>query len=180
MDPEAPAKYTVTLSTTAGDIIIDVDRALAPRGADRFHALVSAGYYDGAMFYRAVPGFMVQFGLASDPAVTAQWKKTPIQDDAVRAQNLAGMVSFATSGPNNRTTQIFINTADNRRLDGMGFAPIGKVRELGIAKKLYSGYGDGPPSGQGPQQGRINREGNAYLLAEFPKLDSIKTARITG
>lgn len=179
-DPVAPERFLVTLETSAGTILVEVERALAPRGADRFHHLVSLGYYDGAKFYRAVAGFMVQFGLHADPKVSAAWKNQRIQDDPVRAKNLPGTVSFATSGPNARSTQVFINLGDNRRLDAMGFAPFGKVQELEPVKRLYTGYGDGPPGGQGPQQGRIHREGNAYLEAEFPRLDAIRSARVTG
>ncbi len=179
-DPESPTRYSVLLDTTVGEIIVDVDRALSPHGADRFHHLVSLGFYDQAVFYRAVAGFMVQFGLNADPAVSAAWKMSRIPDDPVRAPNIAGSVSFATSGPNARSTQIFINLGDNRRLDGMGFSPFGKVQSLDVVKKIYTGYGDGPPGGQGPQQGRIHREGNAYLSAEFPQLDAIRTARVKG
>ncbi len=175
---KAPARYTVKLETTQGDILIDVDRELAPRGADRFHDLVRVGFYQDIAFYRVVPGFVVQAGLHGDPAVGKVWRDARIQDDPVKASNGPGSICFATSGPNARTTQFFISLKNNARLDGMGFAPFGKVRDLAVVEKLHAGYGEGPPGGQGPQQGRIQREGNTYLRAEFPKLDYLKRAVI--
>ena len=175
---EAPPKFAVRLETTQGDIYIDVDRALAPLGADRFHQLVGLGFYDDVAFFRVVANFVVQVGLNGDPEVNRVWREARFPDDPVRASNDAGTVTFATSGPASRTTQFFINLKNNARLDAMGFSPFGRVRDLSVVSKLYAGYGEGAPSGQGPQQGRIQREGNAYLRAEFPKLDYIKQAKI--
>ena len=129
-------------------------------------------------FFRALPGFVVQFGMNAKPAVEAVWQKANIRDDAVKQSNKKGYVVFATAGPNTRTTQIFINLGDNSQLDSQGFAPFGMVVEgMDVVEKFYNGYGDPP---RGPDQGRIAAEGKAYLDKNFPQLDSIKTAKIVG
>ena len=174
----APDRYSVELTTTKGPIIIDVDRNLAPRGADRFYNLVTIGYYTEVAFFRVVAGFMAQAGIHGDPAVNKVWRNARISDDPVVGQNTVGTVSYATSGRDARTTQFFINFRDNRRLDGMGFSPFGSVRDIKTVEALYDGYGEGAPNGQGPMQGRVHREGLAYLRAEFPKLDYIQSARL--
>lgn len=176
--PTAPDRFTVEMETSQGPLRIQVERTWAPRGADRFFELVGLGYYDGCRFFRVVPGFVAQCGIHPDPAVNKVWKKRTFRDDPVVGSNEVGTVTFATSGPNARTTQFFINFRDNRRLDGMGFAPFGRVLDLEPALKLYDGYGEGPPAGSGPQQGRLQREGEAYLAAEFPRLDSIERASV--
>jgi peptidyl-prolyl cis-trans isomerase A (cyclophilin A) len=176
----APARYSVELVTTKGTLTIDVQRDWAPQGADRFYNLVRLGFFQDIAFFRVLDGFVAQTGLHGDPAVNTAWRKASIPDDPVTKSNTTGMVTFATSGPNSRTTQFFINLGDNVGLDRMGFAPFGKVRELAIAKKLYAGYGEGAPSGKGPMQGRIQREGNAYLRAQFPDLDYVKSAAISS
>lgn len=175
---KAPAQYSVKLETTAGDIVIDVTRAWAPRGADRFHELVESDFYDNVAFFRVIKGFMAQTGISGSPAVNEQWRNKRIQDDPVRRNNTRGMVSFATSGPNSRTTQFFINSSNNHRLDTMGFAPFGRVRDMDAVDSLYSGYGEGAPRGRGPSQSRLTREGNAYLQQHFPQLDYIRQATI--
>jgi peptidyl-prolyl cis-trans isomerase A (cyclophilin A) len=176
----APETFKVKLVTTKGDIVIDVVRKWAPKGADRFYNLVKTGYYDNTAFFRVIDGFMAQVGLHGDPAVTAAWSRVPIADDPVKKPNTRGMVTFAMkSSPNSRTSQFFINFGDNSYLDKSGFAPIGKVVDgMQVADSLYSGYGEGAPRGKGPSQGRLTQEGNAYLEAEFPKLDSIVQATI--
>lgn len=174
----APAEYAVKLETTEGDIIIDVKRDWAPKGADRFYNLVKAGYYDDVAFFRVIDGFMAQVGIHGDPEVNKVWRQARIKDDPVKESNTPGMVTFATAGPNTRTTQFFINFGNNARLDGMGFAPFGKVRDMSVVKKLYAGYGEGAPRGKGPSQGRMQQEGNAYLEKEFPELDYIKKATV--
>ena len=174
----APKKYTVKLETTKGEVLIDVNRGWAPRGADRFYSLVKAGYYDNVAFYRVISGFMAQVGLHGDPAVNAAWREQRIPDDPVTQSNTRGMLSFAMAGPDSRTTQIFFNFGDNSKLDAMGFAPFGKVRDMKAIDALYSEYGEGAPGGFGPAQGRIRAEGNTYLKAEFPKLDYITRASI--
>ncbi len=170
---EAPATYRVKFETSCGDFVIEVTRAWAPLGADRFHELVTNGFYDDGRFFRVVPDFMVQFGINGDPAVQKEWRDAKIKDDKVTQSNKRGYITFATSGPNSRTSQVFINFKDNRFLDGMGFAPFGKVVEgMDVVEKINSQYGEEP------DQGSIQGSGNAYLKKEFPKLDFIKKATI--
>jgi peptidyl-prolyl cis-trans isomerase A (cyclophilin A) len=169
----APDRYQVRFETSAGVFVVDVTRAWAPRGADRLYNLVRQGFYDGTRFFRVVPGFVVQFGLSGDPAVAARWRDARIADDPVTQSNARGTLTFATAGPNTRTTQLFINYADNRRLNGMGFAPLGVVAEgMDVVDRIYAGYGEAP------DQGLIESRGNAYLAAQFPRLDSIARATI--
>ena len=174
----APERYTVLLATTKGDLHVDVRRSWAPLAADRFYNLVKLGFFDDVAFFRVVEGFIAQTGLSGDPEVNAAWRSQMIHDDPVTQSNLHGMLSFAASGPNTRTTQLFINLSPNDRLDAMGFAPFARARELDVAQKLFAGYGEGAPGGAGPMQQRIQREGNRYLKAEFPKLDYIERATI--
>ena len=164
--------------TTKGDILIDVTRDWAPLGADRFYNLVKIGYFNDTAFFRVVSGFMAQIGIHGIGQVNTAWKPHRIMDDPPKESNTEGMVTFATSGKDSRLNQFFINFADNARLDGMGFAPFGKVRDMATVKKLYSGYGEGAPRGRGPMQARMQAEGNTYLKAEFPLLDYIVTATI--
>ena len=168
----SPARYTVRLDTTKGPIVIDVTRAWAPNGADRFYDLVRRRAYDDNAFFRAMTGFMVQGGIPGDPRVAEAWRSKYIQDDPPIEHNTRGTVTFATSGPNQRVNQFFINLVDNSRLDPMGFAPIGRVRDMTAVDAFHMGYGETPA------QARIQREGNAYLRVEFPQLDYIRTARI--
>jgi peptidyl-prolyl cis-trans isomerase A (cyclophilin A) len=175
----APDTYRVRFETTKGPFVVEVRRAWAPKGADRFYNLVRAGYYDDVAFFRVISGFMVQFGINGDPTVNAAWRQARISDDPVTQSNARGMVTFATSGPDSRTTQVFINFKDNSNLDGMGFAPFGKVVEgMSVVDSLHSGYGEGAPRGTGPDQGRTQAEGNVYLRSSFPRLDFVKTARL--
>src|SRR5271170_2420282 len=172
----APAVYKAQFTTTKGDFIVEVHRDWAINGADRFYNLVKNGYYTDASIFRALPGFVVQFGMHAKPAVEAVWQKANIRDDGVKQSNKKSYVVFATAGPNTRTTQIFINLGDNTSLDTQGFAPFGIVVEgMDVMEKFYTGYGDPP---RGPDQGRIAAEGKAYLDKNFPQLDSIKTAKI--
>jgi len=176
---QAPATFKAKFTTTKGDFVVEVTRAWAPLGADRFYNLVKNHYFDGAAFFRVLPGFVAQFGLNAKPEVSRAWASANIKDDPVTQSNLTGYLTFATAGRNTRTTQLFINLADNQNLDGMGFAPFGKVVEgMDVVQQFYSGYGEGAPSGHGPDQGRITNEGKAYLDKNFPLLDSIKTAVI--
>ncbi|MFM7168586.1 MAG: peptidylprolyl isomerase [Planctomycetaceae bacterium] len=170
---QSPEKFRVKFETSCGDFVVEVQREWAPQGADRFHELVKAGFYDECRFFRVVPGFVVQWGMNGDPAVYAKWKDKEIKDDKVTQSNREGMITFASRGPNTRTCQLFINLADNERLDELGFAPFGKVVEgLDVVKKITSEYG------QRPQQPLIQEEGNAYLKKEFPKMDYIKKAAV--
>lgn len=181
LNEKAPETYKAKFTTTRGDFVIEATRAWSPLGADRFYNLVKNRFYDGADFFRVLPGFVVQFGISPRPEVSKAWRAATIRDDPVKQSNLRGSVTFATGGPNTRTTQVFINLADNPRLDGMGFSPFGRVVEgMDIVDKLYSEYGEGAPQGRGPEQGRIESEGRAYLEKDFPRLDSIKTAVIVS
>ena len=179
---KAPDVYKATFTTTKGDFVVEVHRDWAPNGADRFYNLVKNGYFNGAAFFRVISGFMAQFGITPSPAVNKAWMNANIQDDPVKQSNKRGYVTFAmSSAPNSRSSQIFINYADNARLDPSGFAPFGNVIEgMEVVDKLYSGYGEGAPGGAGPEQGRLQAEGKAYLDKEFPLLDKIVTAKITS
>ncbi len=164
--------FRVRFETSKGPFVVEVHRDWAPIGAQRFEELVKSGYYNGARFFRVVPNFVVQFGLAADPAATKKWDR-PIKDDPVLQTNRAGSVVFATAGPNTRTTQLFINLRSNQQLDSDGFAPFGMVVEgMDVVQQIYPGYGESP------DQGAITARGNAYLTANFPKLDYIKSATI--
>lgn len=175
----APATFKAKFATSQGDFVVRVTREWAPLGADRFHNLVQNGFYDGCRFFRVIAGFMCQFGIHGDPAVSAKWRDARIDDDPVKQGNTRGRLSFATAGRNTRTTQLFINFGDNSRLDGMGFAPFGEVIEgMEVVDRLHSGYGEGAPRGNGPSQARIQTEGNGYLRDEFGKLDYILSATI--
>ena len=170
---KAPAVFKAKFTTTAGDFVIEVHRDWAPLGANRFYNLVRYGYFTNAAFFRVVPGFVVQFGLSADPAVNKVWHVASIQDDPVVQSNKRGSLVFATAGPNTRTTQLFINYADNGRLDGMGFAPFGTVIEgMDVVDKIFPGYRESP------NQQLITEQGDTYLKASFPNIDKIKLARI--
>jgi peptidyl-prolyl cis-trans isomerase A (cyclophilin A) len=179
LNAKAPAVYQAKFDTSKGPFVIEVHRDWAPQGADRFYNLVKNGFFDNARFFRVIEGFMVQFGINGDPKIAAVWRDADIKDDPVKQSNERGTITFATAGPNTRTTQVFINFADNAPLDGQGFSPFGKVVSgMEVVDSLYGGYGEGAPNGNGPDQGRIQSQGNAYLEQDFPKLDFIKTATI--
>jgi peptidyl-prolyl cis-trans isomerase A (cyclophilin A) len=176
----APATYKARFETSKGTFVIDVRRDWAPQGADRFYNLVKNGFYDGVRFFRVLDGFMAQFGINGDPKVSAVWREARIPDDPVRQSNKRGYITYAMAGPNTRTSQVFINFGDNAALDRQGFAPFGQVTSgMNVVDALYSGYGEGAPRGRGPDQGRVQMEGNAYLAKEFPRLDFVKKATIT-
>lgn len=179
LNEQAPATYKVQFDTSKGPFVIEVHRDWAPNGADRFYNLVKNGFYDNARFFRVISGFMVQFGINGDPKLSAVWREARIKDDPVKESNGRGYITFATAGPNTRTTQVFINFADNAALDRQGFAPFGQiVSGMNVVDGLYADYGEGGSGGRGPAQDRIQREGNAYLTAEFAKMDYIKKATI--
>jgi peptidyl-prolyl cis-trans isomerase A (cyclophilin A) len=176
---KAPDTFKAQFETTKGKFTVEITRSLAPNGADRFYNLVRSGYFKDLAFFRVIPGFMVQFGIHGDPKVSAAWRKAAINDDPVKGSNKRGTITFATAGPNTRTTQLFINFVDNSRLDGMGFSQFGKVTEgMDVVDKINGEYGEGAPSGRGPSQGRVQAEGNTYLKKDFPNLDYIKSAAI--
>jgi cyclophilin family peptidyl-prolyl cis-trans isomerase len=178
-EPSSP-EYRVSVETTKGTFVIAVTRALAPRGADRFYRLVRAGYFDDSRFFRVVPGFIAQFGIPGDPAITRVWKDRRMPDDSARASNVRGMIAYAMTGPNTRTTQLFISLVDNSRIDAQGFAPIGRVVSgMEVVDQLYGGYGE--TAGGGMRAGRQDRmlnEGNQHLDRDFPKLDRILKTRV--
>ena len=174
---KAPETFKVKFETTRGEFVVDVTRAWAPLGADRFYNLVKHHFYDNNAFFRVVPDFVVQFGISPYPAVSTAWKHTEIKDDPVTKSNMKGYLVFATSGPNTRTTQLFINLKDNSKsLDPQGFAPFGVVEANGmnVVEMMYDQYGDTA----GPDQDQIEKQGNAYLKKGWPKLDYIKTATL--
>ena len=177
---EAPARFRAKFETTRGAFVVEVERAWAPVGADRFFNLVRCGFFDGASFFRVVPGFVAQFGLSGDSRVNGAWADATIPDDPAKESNRAGTIAFAkTDVPHSRTTQVFLNLADNARLDPMGFAPFGRVVEgMDVVQKLYDGYGDTAPRGEGPDAQAIASLGDAYLKREFPKLDAIERATV--
>jgi len=175
----APATYRVRLETREGDVVIQVHRAWAPLGADRFYNLVHGGFYDDARVYRVVEGFMAQFGLNADPYVNLAWKTQYLVDDPVTESNTRGRVAFAKGGVHTRTTEVFISYKDNSALDEEGFAPIGEVVEgMDAVDAFHSGYGDGPPRGEGPYQAMAQARGNEYLDADFPELTRIVRATV--
>lgn len=170
---KAPELFKAQFTTTKGDFVVEVHRDWAPLGADRFYNLVRNGFFTNAAFFRVVPGFVVQFGLSANPEVNKAWEHAAIKDDPVMGSNKRGMLVFATAGPNTRTTQLFINFADNSRLDAMGFAPFGTVTDgMDVVDKIYPGYG------QNPDQGLITEQGDAYIAKNFPMIDKIKMAKV--
>lgn len=173
---KAPEQYQVKFVTTRGEFTLAVTRAWAPLGADRFYNLVRHHFYDNASVFRVVPSFVAQFGISAYPAVTTAWKGTDIKDDAVTQSNKKGYITFATSGPNTRTTQVFINLQDNSRLDRMGFAPFGIVEGDGmkVVEMFYDQYGDNA----GPDQEKIETQGKPYIDKGWPKLDTIQSATL--
>lgn len=177
--PGGSDTFLVKLETSKGDIVLEVHPEWAPLGAAQFKAAVQDGVYDDARFFRVIDGFMAQFGIPGDPKKAAVWNAKRIKDEPVKQKNTRGMVTYAMGGPNSRTTQLFISFKDNSRLDADGFAPFAKVvTGMDVVDKLYKGYGEGAPNGSGPDQGRVQSEGNAYLNKTFPRLDYIKKATI--
>src|SRR5690349_9476767 len=173
---KAPAVFKVRFRTTKGDFVVSVRRTLAPHGADRFYTLAKAGFFDGVKFFRVVPGFVVQFGISPYPTVSAAWRDATLPDDPVKGHNVRGAVSFASAGPRSRTTQLFVDLADNRSLDKLGFAPIGTVTSgMAVLAKLFSGYGEQPTS----KQAEMQLLGNSWLQKQYPKLDSIESTTVT-
>jgi peptidyl-prolyl cis-trans isomerase A (cyclophilin A) len=181
VDAVGPDSFLVHVITSKGPFDVKIHRDWSPKGADHLYFLFSNGYYDGIRFYRVIQGFMAQFGAAGDTAIGHRWGERTIMADPVKKSNTRGMLTYAMRGSdyNSRSTQLFINFGNNGNLDGVGFAPVGEVvTGMAAVDSLYNGYGEGFPQGQGPDQGRLSNEGNAYLIKEFPKLDFIKTARV--
>jgi peptidyl-prolyl cis-trans isomerase A (cyclophilin A) len=179
VEEKAPDVFRVRFDTSEGPFVIEAHKDWAPRGTDRFFELVKAGFYDDARFFRVLPKFVVQFGINKDPKVSELWSQLQIVDDPLKQSNTKGTVTFAKRGPNTRTTQLFINMVDNVSLDGNGFPPFGKVVEgMEVVEKLYPGYGEMSPNGNGPDPLKIQVMGNEYLVRNFPQLDYVKTARV--
>ena len=176
----APDSFDVRVSTTKGDFLARLRRGWAPIGVDRFYHLVKSGFYDNSRFYRVRAGFIVQFGIPGDPSVTALWVDRAITDDPVRGSNTRGTMAYAMTGPDTRTTQIYINYGDNSRLDEQGFAPLGEViHGMDIVDQLYAQYDENAGGGmRGGQQGPLLEGGNVYLDREFPNLDRLMSAQI--
>jgi peptidyl-prolyl cis-trans isomerase A (cyclophilin A) len=174
-----PDVYRAKFETSKGDFVVEVTRAWAPRGADRFHELLRMHYFDEGRFFRVLPGFIAQFGIHKDFNVHATWRELVIADDPPREKNVRGTLALAQSGPNTRATEVFINLKDNPELDDQGFTPFGKIVEgVEIIDTLYSGYGELGPKGKGPNAGRAENEANEYIVPRFPQLDYIKRARL--
>lgn len=180
LDPDSATKeaqdvFWVEFRTTAGPFVVRFERRLSPEGVDRIYNLVDMGFYDGVAFFRVIEGFMVQFGIHGDPLVSEAWTTSTLPDEPVVGSNRRGTVSYAKSAsPDSRTVQLFINYADNSRLDSLGFNPIGEVvRCMSNVEAIYSKYGEAKPHGKGPPQDLIHQKGNEFLREEFPKLDYI-------
>jgi peptidyl-prolyl cis-trans isomerase A (cyclophilin A) len=169
----APMTFQAKFTTTKGAFTVQVTRSWAPMGADRFYNLVRGGFFTDAAFFRVIPGFMVQFGLSARPDISPAWEKARISDDPVTQSNKRGYITFATAGPNTRTTQLFINFANNAGLDSQGFAPFGEVIEgMDVVDKINAEYREQP------NQGAIQAQGKKYLDVSFPRLDRILSAAI--
>jgi peptidyl-prolyl cis-trans isomerase A (cyclophilin A) len=176
---QAPPVYKAKFDTTKGAFVVEVHRDWAPNGADRFYNLVKNGFYDDVRFFRVISGFMVQFGIHGDPKVSAPWREAQLRDDPVKQSNKRGYITYAMAGPNTRTSQVFINFGDNGSLDSQGFSPFGRViTGMEVVDKLNAEYGEGAPRGRGPDQSRMQMEGNAYLTKDFGRLDYVKKATI--
>ncbi|HEU5256044.1 MAG TPA: peptidylprolyl isomerase [Vicinamibacterales bacterium] len=172
---QAPAIFSAAFDTSKGQFVVEVHREWAPRGADRFYNLVKSGFFNDVRFFRVIGGQLAQFGMHGDPAVQEAWRDAVIEDDPVRRGNTRGSVSFATRGPNSRTTQLFINLRDNGAYDRLGFAPFAEVVSgMDVVDRLYSEYEERP------EQPLIDEEGNAYLKREFPNLDYIQKVALVG
>ena len=176
----APATFRARFETSRGAFVVEVVRSQSPHGADRFYNLIRAGYYDDSRFTRVVPGFIAQFGIARDSALNATWSSRTFADDSVRASNVRGAFGFAMTGPNARTTQIYINLVDNTRLDAQGFSPLGRVIEgMAVVDSLYGGYGETSGGGvRAGKQGPLLNGGNALVDREYPKLDRLIRATV--
>jgi peptidyl-prolyl cis-trans isomerase A (cyclophilin A) len=183
LSARAPDSFHVTFETSRGRFVVMAHRSWAPNGVDRFYYLVQNRFYDDVRFFRVIPNFVAQFGISGDPKISEVWRRRVFPDDRVRQSNRRGTVTFAHGGPRTRTTQVFVNLVDNARLDNLpplGFAPIGRVvTGMSVVDRLYGGYGEGPPRGRGPSQDSIMARGNPYVDRRFPRLDRVRSARVT-
>jgi peptidyl-prolyl cis-trans isomerase A (cyclophilin A) len=175
----APDHFAFAFETTQGEIQFECPQGWSSAGEQRLYDLVTDGFFSNTAFFRVITGFVAQFGISGDPAVSSKWENATIADDPVVASNVAGTLTFADAGPDTRTTQVFINLVDNTSLDAAGFSPVCKITNaegLAVARKLYAGYGEGAPDGKGPDQDLITAQGDAYLKANFPLLDYVQSA----
>lgn len=173
----APESFRVRFETTKGAFVVRCERAWAPNGVDRFHQLVRIGFFRDVAVFRVVRGFVAQFGIHGDPAVSRAWRDAEIPADEVKRSNVAGSLTFAMAGrPTSRTTQLFFNLVDNERLDEMGFAPVCEIVPPGldVVGLFFDDYGEQVSR----QQGRFQDEGNELVRREFPELDIILDARV--
>ena len=177
---KAPDVFNVNFDTSKGTVIVEIHRDWAPNGVDHFYTLAKTGFYDGSKFFRVLRDFVAQFGVNGDPKTNAIWSTTMIPDDPVKQSNVRGTLTFAAASmPNSRSTQLFFNLKNNAMLDGMGFAPIGRVTQgMDVVDSFYNSYGEGAPQGAGPDQTQIAAQGNQYLESRFPRLDFVKKATI--
>ena len=177
----APDLYFARIETTKGPFTLEIHRDWAPIGADHFYLLARAGFYDDSRFTRVVPRFIAQFGVPRDSLLASLWSSRAVADDPVRQSNVRGTIAFAMTGPNTRTTQLYISLVDNTRLDAQGFSPIGRVVDgMNVVDALYGGYGESAGGGvRAGKQGPLLRGGNAYVDREYPKLDRLIRIRIT-
>jgi peptidyl-prolyl cis-trans isomerase A (cyclophilin A) len=174
---KAPDTFRVRVETTKGDFIVEVTRDWSPNGADRFYNLVDIGYFDNIAIFRAIKGFMFQFGIHGVPAVSEHWSEANIPDDPNKSiSNKPGTITFAKSGaPDSRSTQLFINLGNNQALDGQGFTPFGKVVEgMDVVSQINTEYGENSPD----VQGRFQSQGNAFITKRYPKIDFIKAIKL--
>jgi peptidyl-prolyl cis-trans isomerase A (cyclophilin A) len=172
---KAPATFSAQFTTTKGPFVVNVTRSSAPKGADRFYDLVRNHFYDNQPIFRVLPGFIAQWGISGNPATAKAWQDATIKDDPVTQQNAQGTITFATSGPNTRTTQLFVNLGSNGSLDSMGFSPFGTITSgFSVFSHLYSGYGENASN----NQAQITQYGASWVHKHFPKLDWITTARL--
>jgi peptidyl-prolyl cis-trans isomerase A (cyclophilin A) len=180
LNEKAPDVFRASFDTSAGTFVVEVHRTWAPHGADRFYNLVKSGFYDGNRFYRVTP-LMAVWGLSGDPAVAKEWLRARIPDDPTHVHsNTKGSVAFFQA--NKRSTQTFVNLTDNSGTLDIQIVPFGEVVSGmdEVVEKLYAGYGEEPPNGNGPDMNHFYQEGNAYLERDFSKLDYIKRATIVS
>lgn len=177
---QAPERFRVRFTTSEGDFVVEVHRTWAPLGVDRLYNLVRAGFFDDSRFYRVRADYIAQFGIPGEPVISAVWRDLAIEDDPVRESNTRGSFAYAMTGPDTRTTQLYINLADNTHLDAQGFAPLGRVVEgMDVVDRFYTGYDEGAGGGmRGGKQGKIFSEGNAHLDRDFPELTKLVRATI--
>lgn len=169
---QAPETFQAKFITSFGDFVMAFERASSPNGVDRFYSLVKARYYEDILIFRAIDGFIFQFGIHGEPEINAVWQNRSISDDPIaNLSNTPGTISFASAGPDTRSAQLFINVVDNSFLDNQGFTPLGTVVEgIENLSGVNTEYGENP----GGFQGRFTVQGNSFALETFPNLSRIE------